>query len=67
MHSEGVMVLLFLVVSLLAGALIKAFLGGSKLPYTVILLLGGITLGTLNRNGLFGDGALEFGARSFVA
>lgn len=56
MHPEGIVVLFFVVGSLLLGALVKSFFQNSKLPYTVILLIIGIGVAALDREGWFGGG-----------
>jgi hypothetical protein len=45
MHGGGFLILLFVITSLLIGALLKIFMRNSRLPYTVILLLVGIVAG----------------------
>lgn len=57
MHNEGILILIFIVGALMAGALTKTFLRKSRLPYTVVLLLGSIILGTAARYELFGHGS----------
>lgn len=54
MHSSGFLILLFVVFSLLTGALLKVFMRNSRLPYTVVLLLIGIVAGGANHFGFFG-------------
>jgi len=56
MHTEGVIVLLFVVGALLLGALVKSLFQNSKLPYTVILLLVGIGIASFERGGLASQG-----------
>ncbi|MBT4835970.1 MAG: sodium:proton antiporter [Methylococcales bacterium] len=58
MHSNGFSILLFVIFSLLIGALLKAVMHKSRLPYTVVLLLIGIAAGGLNQIGLFGTETL---------
>lgn len=55
MHASGFLVLLFVVFSLLTGALLKVFMRNSRIPYTVVLLLIGIIAGSANQFGLFGN------------
>lgn len=51
MESEaGVVILVFVVLSLLVGALIKTFSNLLKSPYSVILLILGLTVGLLSRS-----------------
>ncbi len=54
MHDSGLSLLLFVIFSLLVGALLKALMRNSVLPYTVVLLLIGCAAGGLNQLGLFG-------------
>ena len=54
MHSDGLIILLFIISSLLVGALLKMLMKNSRIPYTIILLLVGISLGGVNQIGLFG-------------
>ena len=56
MIHEGIIVLIFVVGSLLLGALVKSFFQNSKLPYTVILLLIGIVIAIFERGSWAGDG-----------
>ena len=48
MHSSGLSLLTFVIFSLLIGAVLKALMRNSRLPYTVVLLLIGIAMGALN-------------------
>ncbi len=59
MPDHGIAVLIFVVCALLLGALLKALLHGRKFPYTVALLLAGILLASLDREGLFGAGSVH--------
>ncbi|MEA3372614.1 MAG: sodium:proton antiporter [Campylobacterota bacterium] len=61
MHNSGLSILLFVIFSLLTGALLKAVMRNSRLPYTVILLLLGIAAGGMNHFGLFGEETLISG------
>ena len=54
MHESGIAILLFVICALLLGALLKALLRNSKLPYTVVLLLVGIAAGGINELEIFG-------------
>ena len=56
MHHEGIIVLLFVVGSLFLGALLKSLFQNSKIPYTVILLLIGIAIASLEKLSLSGEG-----------
>jgi len=58
MHNNGLAILLFVIFSLLIGALLKAVMRNSRLPYTVVLLLVGIAAGGLNHFGVFGSDTL---------
>ena len=58
MYHEGIMIILFVIGSLLLGALLKALLRNSKLPYTVVLLLAGIAVASMERAGWFGSGSV---------
>lgn len=51
MEHEGIIVLLFVIASLLAGALVKSFFQNTKLPYSVILLLLGMAIAGIDRSG----------------
>ncbi len=55
MHNGGLLILIFIIVSLLLGALLKIIMRHSRLPYTVVLLLIGIVTGGANQFGLFGS------------
>ena len=55
MDNSGLSILLFVVFSLLIGALLKTVMRNSRLPYTVVLLLVGIGVGGINQLGLFDD------------
>ncbi|NQY95458.1 MAG: cation:proton antiporter [Campylobacteraceae bacterium] len=52
-HGTGLLVLLFVIGSILIGALTMISVKGTKLPYTVALLLLGLALGGLDRVGFF--------------
>lgn len=54
MHLEtGLLVLLFVILALMIGALVRYLLKGSQVPYTVALLLLGIGIGLLHRYDVF--------------
>ena len=53
MHSAGFSTLIFVIFSFLIGALIKHLMRGSRLPYTVVLLLIGLFIGGLSHFNLF--------------
>ncbi|QSZ40643.1 hypothetical protein GJV85_00420 [Sulfurimonas aquatica] len=55
MHSNGLIILLFVVISLLIGSLIKIIMKRSPIPYTIMLLLVGIALGGANEAGLLNE------------
>ncbi len=61
MHNSGLSLLLFVIFSLLIGALLKAVMRNSRLPYTVVLLLVGIAAGGIDQLGLFGTDTLISG------
>ena len=48
MHSSGLSIIVFVVFSLIIGAVLKALMRTSRMPYTVILLLVGIGIGAIN-------------------
>ncbi len=52
-HGTGLLVLIFVIGSIIIGALTMIFTKGTKLPYTVALLLIGLGLGGLDRTGFF--------------
>ncbi len=58
MHNSGLIILLFVIFSLLLGALLRSSMRNSRLPYTVILLLTGIIAGGANHFGLLGSNTL---------
>lgn len=58
MHNSGLSILLFVIFSLSIGALIKALMHNSRLPYTVVLLLIGIAIGGFNQFSYFGEHTL---------
>lgn len=53
--NSTIALIIFLVASLLVGAVLKIFLKKSPLPYTVGLFIFGLAVGILNRVGLFGS------------
>ncbi len=61
MHNSGLLILVFVIFSLLIGALIKAMMKNSRVPYTVVLLLIGIAAGGMNQLGLFGTNTMMNG------
>lgn len=61
MHNSGLSLLLFVIISLLVGALLKMLMRNSRLPYTVVLLLVGIAAGGMNLFGLFGTDTVVSG------
>lgn len=66
MHNSGLSLLLFVIFSLLVGALLKATMRNSRLPYTVVLLLVGMATGGMNQFGIFGTNTLLSGIFSQV-
>ncbi len=58
MHGGGMIVLLFVVFSLLIGAILRMVMKNSLIPYTIILLLVGITVGGINQLGYFGTNTI---------
>ncbi len=66
MPNSGLSLLLFVIFSLLAGALLKAMMRNSRLPYTVVLLLVGIVAGGMNQFSIFGTNTLLSGIFSQV-
>jgi len=52
-HGTGLLVLVFVIGSIILGALTMISTKGTKLPYTVALLLLGLVLGGLDRTGFF--------------
>lgn len=56
MNHEGIIILIFVIGSLLVGALVKSLFQNSKLPYTVILLLIGMGVAVFERGALAGEG-----------
>ncbi|QLC73176.1 sodium:proton antiporter [Pseudomonas sp. LPB0260] len=59
--TQGLAILLFAVFALLSGALLRFFLHGSKVPYSVALLLLGLLLGALAQQAWLPAWAAEFG------
>lgn len=59
MHESEITLLVFTVGALLLGALVKTATRNSKLPYTVVLLLIGIALASMDRAGWFGTGIMD--------
>ena len=59
MLGSGITILLFVVGALFIGALLKTILHDSKLPYTVVLLIVGLGIASLDRTGLLGDGMMH--------
>jgi len=53
MENIGLSLLVFVIFSLLIGALLKSLMRKSRLPYTVVLLLIGMLIGGLNSMGFF--------------
>jgi len=61
MHLEtGLLVLLFVILALIIGALVRHLLKGSQIPYTVALLILGIGIGLLHRYEVFQQPSLSF-------
>ena len=56
MNHEGIIILIFVIGSLLVGALVKSLFQNSKLPYTVILLLIGMGVAVFERGAWAGEG-----------
>lgn len=54
-HHTDVSPLLFIIFALLVGAGARSFLSKIGLPFTVVLLLIGILMGSIGRHDLFGD------------
>ena len=52
-HGTGLLVLVFVIGSIIIGALTMISIKGTKLPYTVALLLIGLALGGIDRSGFF--------------
>jgi len=59
MEHEGIIVLLFVIGALFLGTLVKSFFQGSKLPYTVILLLLGIGIAFFEKYSFLQEGLLS--------
>ncbi len=58
MHGSGFVILIFVISSLLIGAIIKIVMKNSPIPYTIVLLLVGIAMGVFHELGLFGEETL---------
>ena len=67
MHGSGLSILVFVIVSLLVGTLLKSLMRNSRIPYTVVLLLVGMGIGTLNHFALIGSDNLFSGIVEHVA
>lgn len=52
-HQPGVFILLFVIVSLFTGALLRHCLKNIAFPYTIALLVLGLSLGLVERSGVF--------------
>ena len=59
MYNESLIILFFVIGSFLLGALIKSFFQNAKLPYTVILLLFGIMIASVEKFYISGDGLVS--------
>ncbi len=59
MEQEGVLLILFVITALAAGSLLKALLRATPIPHTVVLLLVGIALASMDRAGWFGQGPVS--------
>jgi NhaP-type Na+/H+ or K+/H+ antiporter len=59
MYHEGILILMFVTGALLLGALLRAGMRNSPLPYTVVMLLAGIAFAVADRAGWFGSGTLD--------
>ncbi len=57
-YSSGLLVLVFVIASLLIGAITMMLARNTKLPYTVALLIIGLGLGGIERTGYFADNML---------
>ena len=57
-HSIGLYILVFVIASLIIGSLTMIITKGTKLPYTVALLLIGLGLGGIERTGFFKENLL---------
>ena len=55
MHSSALLLLVFIIVALLIGTLLKILMKNSRLPYTVMLLLLGLFVGGMNHFSFFGE------------
>ena len=56
MHYEtGILVLVFVVLALVVGALLRNALQSTPIPYSVALLIAGLGLGLLQRSGFFSE------------
>ncbi len=56
MHFDsGLLALLFVIIALFIGALVRHLLKGSQVPYTVALLILGIAIGLAHRGNAFTD------------
>ncbi|MCG6277331.1 cation:proton antiporter, partial [Vibrio vulnificus] len=56
MHFDsGLLALLFVIIALFIGALVRHLLKGSQVPYTVALLILGIAIGLAHRGNIFAD------------
>jgi NhaP-type Na+/H+ or K+/H+ antiporter len=58
MHDVGFSTLIFVVFAFLVGALVKAIMKNSRLPYTVVLLLIGLFIGFLDHLSFFATHSL---------
>ncbi|TKB50443.1 cyclic nucleotide-binding domain-containing protein [Ferrimonas sediminicola] len=59
-HEPGLLILVFIILALLIGAAVRHALKGSGLPYTVVLLLVGLTMGLAHRLDLLASQAPLF-------
>lgn len=53
-HNTGLLVLIFVIISLVIGALTRNILKGSQIPYTVALLVIGLMIGLTERSEVLG-------------
>ncbi len=60
-HHSGFLILLFVVLSLFTGALLRHLLKNTAIPYTIALLVIGLAIGFTERSGVLPDNLHVFG------
>jgi NhaP-type Na+/H+ or K+/H+ antiporter len=60
-HQTGILILLFVIATLIIGAITRHIFKGTPVPYSVVLLVIGLAIGVLERTGAFTGHVAGFG------